>query len=62
MARGDWLNTTRVRARRLSKPCNKLKYCPYGQLVEEYPVKKKSSLSCPVFGHDCPAHYLAAKV
>ena len=22
----------------LEKPCNKLHYCPYGQLVEEFPL------------------------
>jgi hypothetical protein len=65
--KGRWLNTTIVKNERIPKPCIKLKYCPYGQLVEEYPIGKKlDKLSCSnengaiiQFGHDCPAHYLA---
>ena len=40
------------------KPCHNMGYCPYGQLVEEYPLSK-SDRSCKVFGHDCPVFYLA---
>jgi len=43
----------------LDKPCHKLKYCPYGFLVEYSPLKKKNKLSCKVFGHDCPVFYVA---
>jgi hypothetical protein len=32
-----WLNTKFVRYPELEKPCIKLHYCPYGQLVEEFP-------------------------
>lgn len=58
----DWLNTTMVVKADIEKPCVKLGYCPYGQLVEEFPFTGehgvgRSSLSCPVFGHDCPVHY-----
>lgn len=65
--KGYWLNTTEVLVKDIPKPCIKLKYCPYGQLVEEFPLpEKKTKLSCSnengaiiQFGHDCPAHYLA---
>jgi len=54
-----WLNTTEVIDADIEKPCVKLDYCPYGQLVEEFPVPedRPNQLSCPVFGHDCPVHY-----
>lgn len=60
--KGKWLNTTKVIKRnlKLDKPCNKLGYCPYGQLVEEFKIsKKRTKLSCELFGHDCPVHYHA---
>jgi hypothetical protein len=60
MAKGSWLNTTKVIEPNIAKPCKKLGYCPYGQLVEEFPLlHSKSKLSCPTFGHDCPVHYHA---
>jgi hypothetical protein len=42
-------------------PCSKLGYCPYGVLVEEYPLDHGEK-SCPVFGHDCPVYYLKSEV
>ena len=56
-----WLNVTKVIEPNMAKPCSKLMYCPYGGLVEEYPLRepKTSELSCPIFGHDCPVHYQA---
>jgi hypothetical protein len=45
------------------KPCHKLNYCPYGQLVEEYPIsKRKTKYSCKTFGHDCPMFYQAEEI
>ena len=45
---------------KVEKPCNKLGFCPYGQLVEEFPFTDKvKGLSCKVFGHDCPVFYMA---
>ena len=42
------------------KPCHMLGFCPYGPLVEFYQLREKpSKFSCKVFGHDCPAFYLA---
>lgn len=60
-----WLNNKRiVNDQSLKKPCHKLKYCPYGQLVEEFPLHPKvrnmetRKIECKVFGHDCPAYYM----
>jgi hypothetical protein len=39
----------------LEKPCKKLGYCPYGSLVESFPLKdERTEESCKIFGHDCP--------
>lgn len=62
--KGYWLNTTTVVKPEIEKPCIKLRYCPFGQLVEEFPFHD-NGLSCSekngaiiTFGHDCPVHYL----
>lgn len=67
--KSQWLNTTTVRYPDIEKPCVKLSYCPYGQLVESFPFSygdKRGPMSCHekngaiiTFGHDCPVHYLA---
>jgi hypothetical protein len=57
-----WLNTKKIIAPRAPKPCKKLKFCPYGQLVEAFPLKQQGKYKCPVFGHDCPVHYHAEKI
>jgi hypothetical protein len=42
------------------KPCHFTGYCPYGQLVEEFPLEeKRGKYSCKVFGHNCPVFYHA---
>ncbi|MFZ3166339.1 MAG: hypothetical protein WA130_01905 [Candidatus Methanoperedens sp.] len=41
------------------EPCNDLGYCPYGYLVEFFPLEERDEYSCPIFGHDCPVYYLA---
>jgi hypothetical protein len=60
---GFWLNNKIIIKSNLKKdkPCHKLGYCPYGQLVEEFPLRNKSDkkISCKVFGHDCPMFYHA---
>ena len=43
----------------VSKPCHQLGYCPYGPLVENFPLDKNSTLRCEVFGHDCPVYSCA---
>lgn len=54
-----WLNTERVVDQDAEKPCHELGWCPYGQLVEEFELKKPrhEKFSCGVFGHDCPVFY-----
>jgi len=57
--KSKWLNNTIIRYPLLViRPCHKLRYCPYGELIEEYPLNIKGKYSCKVFGHDCPAYYL----
>jgi hypothetical protein len=74
---GYWINN-KVRihgADKIEKPCRCCGYCPYGQLVEEYPLHPEhkgkdlnklaeigelfTGYSCKVFGHDCPVFYQA---
>lgn len=46
------------RVKAVCKPCWELKYCPYGPLVEEFPIaKERNEKSCRIFGHDCPVFY-----
>jgi hypothetical protein len=50
----------KARAKAVCKPCWEIKYCPYGPLVEEFPLKKeRDSQSCRIFGHDCPVFYVS---
>ena len=43
-----------------NKPCSTLGYCPYGPLVETFPLKEeRDEESCEVFGHDCPVFTVA---
>jgi hypothetical protein len=52
----DW----KRRVSSVCKPCWELKYCPYGPLVEEFPIQEeRSNKSCIIFGHDCPVFYAA---
>lgn len=45
------------------KPCLATGFCPYGTLVEEFPIElEKNERSCDVFGHDCPVFYVAEPV
>ena len=44
-------------------PCKKLDYCPYGYLVEGFPLEElRGEKSCPVYGHNCPVFYAAEAV
>jgi hypothetical protein len=52
----DW--NRRVNA--VCKPCWEIQYCPYGPLVEQFPLKeRKDEKSCRIFGHDCPVFFVA---
>src|SRR5688572_25412158 len=48
------------RIKAVCKPCWELKYCPYGPLVEEFPLGDHSDeRRCRIFGHHCPVFYVA---
>jgi hypothetical protein len=48
------------RVKAVCKPCWEIKYCPYGPLVEQFPLKEEpDSQSCRIFGHDCPVFHVA---
>jgi hypothetical protein len=57
----DWLNNKKIiweDTSMVDKPCHELNFCPYGQLVEEFPLReKRNQYSCTCFGHDCPVFY-----
>jgi hypothetical protein len=53
-----YLNTTEIIMEQATKPCWWLMFCPYGRLVEYYPLRHdRNEFSCKVFGHDCPVFY-----
>ncbi|KKK51148.1 hypothetical protein LCGC14_3117880 [marine sediment metagenome] len=55
-----WINNEKIIKSNLKKvkPCHTCGYCPYGCMVEAFPLKRKSTeISCIVFGHDCPMFY-----
>jgi hypothetical protein len=48
------------RVKAVCKPCWELKYCPYGPLVEEFPLQEeRDDKSCRIFGHQCPVFFVA---
>jgi len=51
----DWQR--RIKA--VCKPCWEIKYCPYGVLIEDFPLHTDTSKSCRIYGHDCPVFYVA---
>jgi hypothetical protein len=57
----DWLNYKKPihKFKDIEKPCYSCGYCPYGQLVEAFQLEKRTKISCTIFGHDCPAYYMA---
>ena len=49
-----------LRVKAVCKPCWELKYCPYGPIVEEFPLHEDSNPhSCRIFGHECPVFTVA---
>lgn len=45
--------------RAICKPCWELKYCPYGSLVESFPLSDDEEYDCSIFGHQCPVFRIA---
>lgn len=54
----------------LVKPCGQLGYCPYGRLVEQFPLPCDEAASeldadcldyaCSIYGHICPVVFVAS--
>ena len=63
-----WLNNKKriYDSSEIRKPCLDLdRLCPYGCLVEEFPLHPRDSemgYSCGIFGHDCPVFYIAERI
>lgn len=52
--RGIEMNTKSLKR---MKPCKKLRYCPYGVLVEQFPMPETDEeyeAACTFWGHVCP--------
>ncbi len=44
----------------ICKPCWELNYCPYGPLVEHFPILEEGDeCRCRIFGHECPVFRVA---
>jgi len=58
-----WTNTETIIKSNIKKikPCKKCGYCPYGAMVESFPLTG-GKFSCSIFGHDCPMYYNAEDV
>ena len=41
------------------RPCWEIKYCPYGPLVEDFPLDRSPEYGCKIFGHICPVFKVA---
>jgi hypothetical protein len=55
---GEWLNTSEIIDKTSKKPCHRLGWCPYGKLIEEFPIREEESeFTCKIFQHDCPVFY-----
>jgi len=55
---GEWLNISEIIDKNAKKPCHRLGWCPYGKLVEEFPIREQvNDFTCKVFPHDCPIFY-----
>jgi hypothetical protein len=58
----QWLDKInyKQRVKAVCKPCWELKYCPYGPLVEDFPLAEQGDeRSCRIFGHICPVFSVA---
>jgi hypothetical protein len=52
------LNKTEIIDKNATKPCHRLGFCPYGSIVEEFPIRdQESDFTCKIFFHDCPIFY-----
>lgn len=43
----------------ICKPCWEINYCPYGEMIETFPVSTDKDFGCRIFGHICPVYLVA---
>lgn len=58
----DWVKSRQwsKKAKAVCKPCWEIKYCPYGPLVEDFPLAElDDEKRCIIFGHECPVFSVA---
>lgn len=56
----QWKNrVSNNRINAICRPCWEINYCPYGSLVEDFPISNEREYRCRIFGHDCPVFYVA---
>ena len=56
MIDNKWINTKRIVCKNVIKPCHNYPCCPYGCLVELFPLNHGKPF-CEIFGYDCPIFY-----
>ena len=54
-----WRNNNIKIWEKIVKPCKMCGFCPYGQLVEEFPITNEEGITCLIYHHDCPVFYHA---
>ncbi len=48
------------RVKAVCKPCWEIRYCPYGPLIEDFPLPDTDDdRGCRIFGHQCPVFHIA---
>lgn len=58
-----WRGVLQKREAAVCKPCWELRYCPYGVLVEGFPIPDEGSPKCcRVYGHECPVFHTAEPI
>jgi len=58
----EWVKSRKwdKKVKAVCKPCWEIKYCPYGPLVEDFPIAELSDEKrCLIFGHQCPVFSVA---
>ncbi len=64
----EWVNVKKLLKKnsKKEKPCHLLGYCPYGGIVEMFPLEdlevEGQKVNCETFGHHCPMFYNAEDI
>ena len=53
----EYINNKQIVFEHVIKPCLICSFCPYGSIVEYYPITGNEKYRCKVFGHNCPVFY-----